>query len=416
MTFHILTLGCKINSYESESIREKMVDLGYLESKTAADIFIVNTCAVTKTAENKDLKAVRDISRDYPNSRIFVMGCSSQIHKEKYLAIKGVTGVYGTGNRLKVFSCLKEKEEADNVNPDWLHFIYEEMSIRQGEHLSKATIKIQDGCSNYCSYCIVPYSRGISRCRKHEWIIKEAKELLSSSTRELVIGGIDVGSYTDPEDSNYHLSDLLNELAHLEISDEFRIRVSSIEASQIDDNYIQVFKDNPQRLCPHFHMPLQSGSQHILGLMNRKYSLDDFYAKVLKIKEAIPHAALSTDVISGFPGETDEDFEMTCSFIRKVGFMRIHAFPYSEREGTPAARIKQGVVPMSVRKERTRKLISLSAELDKQYRESLEGLTMKVLIESQDKEGFFHGYTENYLEEKLVSKKNILNSFVTIKK
>lgn len=417
MTFKIITLGCKMNAYESEALKENLLENGYSEAEENADCYIVNTCAVTHMAEKKDMKIVRDIQRDHPNSKIFVMGCSSQIHKEMYLEIKNVQAVYGTFHKDELAKCILEgTTSGDQVNSDFRSFTFDDLSVSKGEHEARSYIKIQDGCDNFCSYCIVPYSRGRSRSRNHHSIMEEMKRLLEGGVKEIIIGGIDVGSYKDPhEEREYRLKNLLKEMAEYEPEKHFRIRVSSIECSQIDDEYISLFHDYPDRLCPHFHIPLQSGSEKILRKMNRKYKLDDFYSMTEKVKKSIKNVALSTDVISGFPGESDSDFNDTYEFIKKVGFMRIHAFPYSEREGTVASRIKDGIVGMNVRRQRTNRLIALGDELEKDFRQKMKGQTLEVLIEGKDKNGLYQGYTENYLEMHLESKEDICNQFKKIK-
>ena len=406
-----------MNAYESEALRERLIKSGYTEEKkNEADCYIVNTCAVTHMAEKKDMKMVRDIQRDHPNSSIFIMGCSSQIHKEMYLEIKNVKAVYGTFHKDELAECiLKGNKEADQVNNNFRSFTFDDLSIEKGEHEAKSYIKVQDGCDNFCSYCIVPYTRGISRSRNHYSILEEMKRLIDNDVKEIIIGGIDVGSYKDPHEDNYRLKDLLKDMVEYKTDKKFRIRVSSIECSQIDDDYINLFRDYPDRLCPHFHIPLQSGCEKILRKMNRKYKLEDFYNMTLKIKKEVKNVALSTDVIFGFPTETEEDFNETYEFIKKVGFMRIHAFPYSEREGTVASRIKEGIVPVNIRKERTNKVIELGKELEKEFLDSLKGETLQILVESKNKDGLYHGYSENYLEFDIKSDANIINSFKELK-
>lgn len=416
MTFRIITLGCKMNAYESQALREKLLKNGYEEAENDADCYIVNTCAVTHMAEKKDMKTVRDIARDHPDASIFVMGCSSQIHKEMYLGIENVKAVYGTFHKDEMFDCIKSGDKnRDQVNPAFRSFTFDDLSIDKGEHEARSYIKVQDGCDNFCSYCIVPYTRGVSRSRNHKSILQEMKRLVDNGVKEIIVGGIDVGSYRDPHEENYRLKDLLRDMATFETERQFRIRVSSIECSQIDDEYISLFAKHPERLCPHFHIPLQSGNEKILKKMNRKYRLEDFLSMTEKVKKEIKNVALSTDVISGFPGETDEDFQDTYDFIKKVGFMRIHAFPYSEREGTVAARIKDGIVKMETRRERTNHLIQLGNKLEQEFRDSLKGETLHILIEGRNDKGLYHGYTENYLEFSFPSDEDITNTFREVK-
>lgn len=412
-TFAILTLGCKVNFYESESLKEKLLGLGYLEKDCKEATFIfVNTCAVTNQAERQDLQKVRSVARDNPLAKIIVLGCSPQIHKEKYLAIKQVIKVFGTDIKCRSVGLL-DSPKSDFINTDSRHFQYEDSEIKSSEYPVRAYLKVQDGCNNYCSYCVIPFTRGNSRFRDKDSIIREAKELIRNGYHELIIGGIDTGSYHDPKDISYNLTSLLKDL--IKISPlPYRIRVSSIEISQIDDSYINLFKDNPQKLCPHFHIPLQSGSERILKLMNRKYSKEEYLSKVNEIQSALPNVALSTDIITGFPTETESDFRDTYDFAKKIGFMRIHAFPYSERPFTMASKLN-GKVAMEIRRERVKKLLKLSEENKQKYLDSLKGQVLSILIEHRGKNNAYSGYSENYLEINVKSTKDIFNSFISYK-
>ena len=307
MKFKIITFGCKVNSYESESLKERLLEEGYQEAKKKedADYFFVNTCAVTNEAEKKDLKKVRSLGRNYPNARIVIMGCSSQLHKERYTSLPQVDVVIGNSKKGMVEQCLESKTN-DLVDLDSRHFHYEDTPTKFGEKNVRGYIKVQDGCDNFCSYCVVPFTRGNSRSRKKESILQEAKDLLASGIKELIIGGIDTGSYHDPEDKSYDLTHLLRDMLSLS-NKPYRIRVSSIEASQISEEYIDLFASHQDILCPHFHMPLQSGSETILKKMNRKYTLEEFESKVNQIKANIKDAAFSCDVITGFPGEGEKE-------------------------------------------------------------------------------------------------------------
>lgn len=416
MRFKIYTFGCKVNAYESQSLKERLIQEGHTEAiDDDADIYFVNTCAVTNEAERKDLKKVRSISRNHDGKPIFIMGCSSQIHKDYYLPIKNVRGIIGSSGKNDIEKILENKDEetVDHVKKDSRHFSYEDTPTKEGEKNVRGYLKVQDGCDNFCSYCVVPFTRGNSRSRSHVSVIEEAKSLLAHGIKELIVGGIDTGSYQDPENKDYHLVDLLEDLLHLS-KEPYRIRVSSIEESQVNDRYISLFKDHPDRLCPHFHLPLQSGSPRVLKRMNRKYDLQDYEKLTERIRLAIPEAAFSTDVISGFPGETEEEFLETYEFCKKIGFMRIHAFPYSERPFTMAASLKDPV-PMRIRMERTKKLIALSEENEKKYRDLLHGKEACVLIEGKNKLGLYEGYSENYLRFSLESKEDITGQFKKVK-
>ena len=416
MLFKIYTFGCKVNAYESQALKERLLAFGYTEAEDDdADIYFVNTCAVTNEAERKDLQKVRSISRNHPDKPIYVMGCSIQIHKEYYKEIPGVKGMVGSSNKNIIETLFDPgcNTIVDRVEEDSRHFEYQDTPTAVGEKNVRGYVKVQDGCDNFCSYCVVPFTRGNSRSRDHLSIIQECKSLIANGSKELIIGGIDTGSYKDPKNSEYRLVDLLRDL--LDLSDKpYRIRVSSIEASQVSDEYISLFRDHMDKLCPQFHLPLQSGSEHVLKRMNRKYLLSDYFALTEKIRKEIPDVAFSTDVITGFPGETEEEFNETYEFCKKVGFMRIHAFPYSERPFTMAAKLKDPV-PMRIRMDRTKKLISLSEENDKKFRAQLHGKGVLVLVEGKNKKGLYEGYSENYLRVEMESDSDITGDFVKVR-
>ena len=395
-------------------MKERLVKEGHKEasSDADADFFFINTCAVTNEAEKKDLQKARSVARRFPDKPLYIMGCSSQIHKEKYMTIPTVKAVIGNSKKSKI-ECLLEAENKDQVDLDSRHFTYEDTPTEEGEKNVRGYVKVQDGCNNFCSYCVVPFTRGNSRSRNKDSILKEAKDLLSHGVKELIIGGIDTGSYHDPDNPEYDLTALLKDMLSLSAF-PYRIRVSSIEASQVSDEYIRLFKEHRDILCPHFHLPLQSGSEKILKKMNRKYSLADFKKLTDKIKSEIEGVALSTDVITGFPTETEEDFLDTYNFIKDVGFMRIHAFPYSERPFTMASKLS-GSVPVKTRMDRVRKLIELSDENDKLFRQQLLGKEVNVLIESRNEEGLYEGYSENYLRFEIPSSVDIREQFVKVK-
>lgn len=417
MKFSIITFGCKVNAYESQSLKERLLSLGNKEvcENKEADYYFINTCAVTHTAEKKCLQKTRAICKNHPNSKIVIMGCSSQINKDKYLQIKNVYKVYGNVNKDCVEKCIDtNKLEKDLVIKENRHLNYEETPTYFSERNVRGYVKIQDGCNNFCTYCIVPYTRGNSRCRDHNLILEEIHSLLKNGVREIVLGGIDTGCYKDPFDSSYNLVSLLKDI--IQIKDcKFRVRISSIECTQISDEYIDLIANNQNIICPHFHMPLQSGSDRILKMMNRKYTIDYFQNTIDKIKSKIPSAALSADVICGFPSETEDDFKCSYNFLQDNLFMRIHAFPYSERPNTPAEKL-EGVIDKRVRDDRVRELIKLSDVNSKKYRETLKGVEGEVLIESTCKSvDMYIGYTERYLRSTKKSDTNIIGNFYTCK-
>ena len=414
MTFKIITLGCKINSYESQAIREELLFLGYREidekSNEHADYTFINTCAVTNQAERKCTKLVHHFKKTDSKSKIVVFGCSSQIHQEYYIKEENVVAIFGANKKeVQKITNIRTK---NNVKLGTRNFDFDDFSISKYIGETRAVIKIQDGCDNFCSYCIVPYTRGKSRSRSKEKIFLEIEKLLNNNFKELIISGIDVSSYQDPSDENYNLVSLLKDILNKFKKYDFRIRVSSIEISRISDDYIALFKD--KKMCPHFHVPLQSASPKILKLMNRRYDLNFFSDTIKKIRSLIPNVAFSTDVICGFPFESDLDFDMTYKFLKDNLFMRIHAFPYSERPFTKSLLYNENSVDMSVRKNRVRKIIKLSEELDLKFRKSLRKQNLTLLIDYKDDNGKYVGFTENYLEFKISSSKNIIGQFINI--
>ena len=414
MTFQIITLGCKINSYESQAIRELFISKGFEEVENKeSDYIIINTCAVTLQAEHKCTKTIHHYKKIYPSSKIIVCGCSSQVHKELFLSEKNVIAVYGNDKKSQIINnILSNSNQFNFVNERSRLFEFDDdLKISKFKGDTRATIKIQDGCDNFCSYCIVPYTRGKSRSRKKEDILFEFETLLKNNYKEIIISGIDVSSYHDPRDNNYNLTSLIKDLLKF-TNYEYRIRISSIEISKIDDEYISLFKN--EKLCPHFHIPLQSGSEKILKLMNRKYDLEYFKDTIKKIRKIIPDVAFSTDVITGFPGEDEKEFLETYNFLLDNKFMRIHAFPYSERPSTRALLLKEKKVDMSIRKKRVRTLIQLSNKLDKEYRKSLLNKKVKVLVDYKDNDNNYIGYSQNYLEMKIKSNKDIVGEFIDV--
>ena len=386
MTFKIVTLGCKVNSYESSIIEDRLLTAGYRKDDDNPDYIFLNTCAVTANAEKQDRQVLRSLIKKYPESKFVVIGCSAQVNKDDYLKYKEVIIVKGNDKKCRIDNL--DSKIRDQVNLSSRSFIYDEERSSLPTYKSKAYLKIQDGCDNFCSYCIVPIARGKSRSRDKDSILKELQEYISSGIKEIIIGGIDVSSY---ENNSYTLTDLIKEMTSFK--GDYRIRISSIEISRIDENYVSLFKDNPH-LAYHFHIPLQSGSNKILKLMNRKYTREEFISKVNMIKNILPGIALSTDVITGFPGENEEDFNETFSLLKDLSFMKIHAFPYSERKYTKAITLSDSV-DKQIRKKRVKILEELSKENQKKYYLSSKD-NLDILIEKVEGNKVY-GYSSNNL-------------------
>ena len=399
-TFTYISLGCKVNSYESNALSEALIKEGYVYSNENPDVAFINTCSVTATADQKSRQHIRKLINNYPNAIVVVMGCYSQgqhefIKKEIKPAI-----IVGTSNRHKIIDYIKQYELTHEVidetesNPRF--FKYEELGINRYSEQARAYLKIEDGCDNFCSYCLIPYRRGRTRSRDFEETILEAKEL-AKNYKEIVLTGIHIGGYgKDLENVNF--SKLVKTI--LDIDGLYRLRISSIEESEIDDELIYLI-NNKDNLAKHFHIPLQSGSDTVLKRMNRKYDKAQFLAKLKAIRNACPDVAFTTDVIVGFPGETEEEFQETFEFIQECDFNMLHVFPFSSREGTVAAKLPNQIDP-KVKKERCLKLIDLSDKLRDKYTDKFVGKEVEVLIEQYDeKQNCSIGHTTNYLEVKI---------------
>jgi threonylcarbamoyladenosine tRNA methylthiotransferase MtaB len=415
-TFSLVTFGCKVNTYESEAIKEKLIQKGFVyQEELPADYVIVNTCAVTLTAEKKDMEKIRSIARNFPSVQIVVMGCFSQLHPDKLSSLLGIRGILGTSKREEIPELLEKmsSEEENLVDKNSRLFSYEELSVASFGSEYRAFVKIQDGCDNFCSYCIIPLARGKSRSRSKDEILLEIRRLAEAGYKEIVLIGIDTGSYSYQGEG---LGDLIKDILKIQPA-SFRLRISSIEESQINEELISIMEHN-QRLVPHFHIPLQSGSEKILALMKRKYNLEGFLSLTQELKKRIPLLALSTDIIVGFPSETEEDFQKTCAFASSASFMRLHVFPYSRRPYTLANAMKEQI-PNSVKKDRVRKLMEVGKGLSESYLLSMEGKTLHLLVEEElGQEGnkkIFRGYTENYLDLTLKAEENLLGQVVEVK-
>lgn len=399
MKFNIVTFGCKVNQYESNMMKERMLSSNffYVENISEANIIIVNTCSVTNVADKKCLKMIRRIKREYPNSILVVAGCSSQNKQEIYENLD-IDILIGNKDKSKIDILLKEyiknhKRYVKFYNDRKLDF--EDMLISDYNHI-RAFIKIEDGCDNFCSYCIIPYVRGSVRSKNFETVIKEAKLLTQKGHKEIVLTGIHTGHYMD---NDYDLTDLINELSKIE--DLLRIRISSIEITELNDKFLNMLSTN-KKVCDHLHIPLQAGSDEILKKMNRKYDLKYYEEKIKKIRMIRPDISITTDIIVGFPYETDELFNETLEFSRKINFSKIHVFPYSIRLGTSAANMPNQV-DESIKKERVKKLMDLSETMEKEYYNKFVGKELDILVEECDNNVSI-GHSSNYLMIRLNEK------------
>lgn len=397
MKIGFITLGCKVNTYESNALALALEKKGYEvgEADEKCDCFIINTCSVTNTADAKSKKMIRHAIKLNPSALVCVVGCFSQASPDEVAKIDGVDIILGNGNKEKIIDLIdenigkkREDKYIDVINI--LHYNqYDNLQINEFDH-TRAFIKIEDGCNNFCTYCIIPYARGPIRCKKHQDVINEIKTVVENGYKEVVLTGIHTGKYLD---GDVNLSKLVKMILD-SVPALTRLRLSSIEINEIDDDFINLMKES-QVLANHLHLPLQAGSDHILKLMNRRYDKAYFLERIKKIKEARPDIAISTDIIVGFPEETDEDFKETCEISKEIGFSKIHVFPYSKRNGTKAALMPQ--VKDIIKTNRTKELIEISNKLEKNYYVNYIGKTLDVIFE-QKYNNYLIGHTSNFLQ------------------
>ena len=408
------TLGCKVNTYETEVNIELFKEKGYeiVPFTDKADVYIINTCSVTNQSDVKSRKMIREAVKRGEDAIVVVMGCYSQIKYLEAASIPGVSIVIGTNNKTNILDLIEEykKNKKQIVKIfDLKDIKFENMSLDKYENHTRAFVKIQDGCNNYCAFCIIPYSRGNVRSKEKNLVIKEISTLAENGYKEVVLTGIHTGHY-GMDLKEYDFSDLLREIE--KIDKLKRIRISSIECVELNDKFMETLK-NSTKIVNHIHIPLQSGSDTILKSMNRRYDMKKFIEIIDEIKKIRPNIAITTDVIVGFPGETNELFNETVESIKKIGFTELHVFPYSKREGTPAAKMSNQV-DGNIKKERVKKLISLSEELKNKYYRSLEGLEEDLLVERYI-DGYLVGHLSNYGLCKVKSDKKIVNEILKVK-
>lgn len=393
MKFYIYNLGCKVNSYESNVMKDCLCNDGFIYSDVKdSDIIIINSCTVTNSADNKTKKLIRSIKSNYPNAILVIVGCFIQVNKDNLTSISGDI-LLGNKNKSKINlyikDFLKNKKRIEDVY-DIENTCFEKMTLNNYDH-TRAFIKIQDGCNNFCSYCIIPFSRGGVRSKPKDDILYEAKSLIKNGHKEIVLTGIHTGNY-GYEFDNYDFASLLEDLLQLDGLE--RLRISSIEISEINDRVIELIRDNSV-LVDHMHIPLQSGCDYILKAMNRKYNMEYFVKKIEQIRNVRPLMSITTDVIVGFPGETDEMFLETVSNIKKIGFTKLHVFPYSIRKGTVAS-LMNNQIDEAIKKQRCRVLLELSKELELNYMNKFLNKTLTYIPEIK-KDGYLIGHTGNYL-------------------
>ena len=412
----IVTLGCKVNQYESEAISEKLESLGFVMSNDtgACDAYIINTCTVTAESDRKARQTIRRMMKQNPAAYILVTGCYSQVSPEDVAAIQGVDYICGSSNKMSVCDKLVSLVESGKKNtspeinvPDLDKSGFEPMSIRKFER-TRAYVKIEDGCESKCAYCTIPASRGPIRSKPFDEVIREVKEITDGGCSEIVLTGIETGSYGRDLPERESFGSLL--CAVDKIDGIKRVRLGSLDPTVIKPDFVEQIKDL-KSLAPHFHLSLQSGSSKTLAAMRRKYNADQAMASIERLRAVLPDVKFTTDVIVGFPGESEEDFEASCDFARRARFLMIHVFPYSKRKGTIAATMKDQI-PEAVKKERVHKLSEISRQIRSEILDEkiAEGKTVSVLFESCDG-GYAKGHTADFIEVKVKTDKKLHGVF-----
>ncbi|OCA91159.1 tRNA (N(6)-L-threonylcarbamoyladenosine(37)-C(2))-methylthiotransferase MtaB [Bacillus sp. FJAT-27225] len=419
VAFH--TLGCKVNHYETEAIWQLFKQEGYerVEFELTSDVYIINTCTVTNTGDKKSRQVIRRAIRKNPDAVICVTGCYAQTSPAEIMAIPGVDIVVGTQDRVKMLDYIaqykEERQPINGVRNIMKNRVYEELDVPAFTDRTRASLKIQEGCNNFCTFCIIPWARGLMRSRDPKEVIRQAQQLVDAGYKEIVLTGIHTGGYGE-DLKDYNLAALLRDL-EAEVKGLKRLRISSIEASQITDEVIEVINDS-NLVVRHLHIPLQSGSDTVLKRMRRKYTMEFFGERLDRLKEALPGLAVTSDVIVGFPGETEEEFMETYNFVKEHKFSELHVFPYSKRTGTPAARMEDQV-DEDIKNERVHRLISLSDQLAKEYASQFENEVLEVIPEEEFKEtdgsGLFVGYTDNYLKVVFPGSEDMIGNIVKVK-
>jgi len=397
MTFCIKTLGCKVNTYESELIHNLFIRKGYVYSKDNAEVYVINTCTVTNMSDRKSRQIINTTRRDNKNAIIVVCGCFSQnAFNSGRLDEIDADIIIGNKDKSKIVEYVEDyiknkRKTTKFYNMDEVEF--ENMEIDSMEGRTRAFVKIEDGCENFCTYCIIPYVRGKVRSKSHEMVIEEVTNLVNKGYKEVVLTGIHTGHYVDKD---YNFEHLLRDLVN--ISGLLRLRISSIEINELTDGVLDIFSKSDV-LVPHLHIPLQSGSNHILKEMNRKYDKEYFINRIEYIKSIKKDVSITTDVITGFPGETDMEHLESMETIKKIGFTKVHVFPYSDRYNTVASKMPNKV-DGNVKKERVKDLLMLSDELENSFNSKFYGRGLPVLIE-EEKDSYFYGHTANFIRVKV---------------
>ena len=406
-TVAFCTLGCKVNQYETNAMMQKMIEAGYevVDFETKADIYIINTCTVTNMADKKSRQMLRRVKEINPEAILVAVGCYAQVAKEKLEQIPEIDLILGINEKNDIVKYVEQASKNTYVS-DVLHQTeFLDFGDVTYTEKTRAVIKVQDGCNQFCSYCIIPYARGRIRSRKPESVIKEITDVAKEGIKEVVITGIHIASYGKDFNTEYRLIDLLEEIQ--KIDGIQRIRLGSLEPTLITEEFVTRLK-KLSKICDHFHLSLQSGCDETLKRMNRKYTTDQFRHVVELLRNAYPEVHLTTDVIVGFPGETEEEFNKTYEFLKEIKFYKMHVFKYSPRSGTVAAKMPNQI-DGNIKEERSNKLIELSDKNEKEYNQKYIGKEVEVLLEEREGE-YLKGHTTNYMVVKMKTNENLENT------
>ncbi len=414
-------LGCKVNAYETEAMQELLEKAGYeiVPFKEGADIYIINTCTVTNMADRKSRQMLHKARKMNPDAIIVAAGCYVQTKGEEDVLDESIDIVIGNNKKKDIVSILEEYEsERHAVQKDVIDINhtkeYEDLHLSKTAEHTRAYLKVQDGCNQFCTYCIIPYARGRVRSRRKDSVVEEVRDLVKNGYREVVLTGIHLSSYgVDFQEEKENLLSLI--LAVHEVEGLKRIRLGSLEPRIITEEFVKKISGLP-KICPHFHLSLQSGCDETLKRMNRKYTAEEYYEKCELLRKYFEHPALTTDVIVGFPGETEEEFEKSMAFVDRVDFYETHIFKYSKREGTKAA-IMPAQVPEQVKTVRSNQLLALNEEKQKKFESYYLGKTVEVLMEEEiEKDGkrLQTGHTKEYMRIAVERSENLQNQLVDV--
>ncbi|MGN1317946.1 MAG: tRNA (N(6)-L-threonylcarbamoyladenosine(37)-C(2))-methylthiotransferase MtaB [Lachnospirales bacterium] len=409
------TLGCKVNMYDTEAMAELFCERGYerVEFDEFADIYVVNTCTVTNFGDKKSRQIIRRAKRQNPSSIVVATGCYAQVAPKELEEIKGINIIIGTKDRATIVDTVENyKAEFGVVNcvtNIMREKVFEPLKINTLSNRTRAYIKIQEGCNRFCTYCIIPYARGPIRSRKPDDVISEVKRLAENGFKEIVLTGIHIASY-GLDIGGITLTDIIERVHQIDGIE--RIRFSSMEPKAITEDFV-IRMSKLKKVCHHYHLSLQSGCDRTLKRMNRRYNSEEYFNACKRLRKYFSDVAITTDIIVGFPGETEKDFIECMEFAKKVKLAKIHVFPYSPKKGTPAEKMPDQVAP-DIKNERSAKMIEVSNNLNYEFLKDYIGKEVEVLFETTDKEGYFEGHTSNYIKVLVKTNENLSNKLKNV--